>query len=435
MAGSAPSLRRGIGCWDMVGILVNGVVGAGILGLPGKVFALLGVYSLVACLIGGVLIGLVGACFAEGGSRFTSTGGPYLYVRTAFGPAAGFMAGWVAVATKLLAFASISNLAVGYGAGVFPALASGPWRVAAITAATLSLSVPIYVGVRLSSMANNLFTIVKLVLLFGFVVVASGSIAHLHIVAGSLPTAAHWPPAILLMLFGLIGMESAVVGGGEMRNPQRDLPAAIAIGVSVVVALYALILVACMATVPNLAHSQKPVFDGARALLGPLGGSVVAGGAVLTMLGTLFLILFAGPRLLFAMAEQGQLPGLLAAVHARFRTPYAAIILHSLAAWLLAVTSSFLSALAAATLTRLILYAANCAAVILLRRRGFSETDRPLMLSGGVAIAWAGLAACGWVIFEAGRGGFSGVVWALVPGAILGTAYAVVQRRFVRLSA
>jgi amino acid transporter len=425
------TLRRGIGRWDMVGTLVNGVIGAGILGLPGKVFALLGIYSLVACLAGGVLIGLVGACIAEAGSRFTGTGGPYLYVRTAFGPAAGFMAGWVAVATKLLAFASISNLAVGYAAGIFPGAASGAGRVLAITATTLLLTAPIYLGVRLSSVANNVFTIVKLGLLFGFVVLALGKIAHLHGIAAPLPATLHWAPAMLLMLFGMIGMESAVVSGGEMRDPRRDLPPAILTGILIVVTIYGLILLACMATVPNLAASQKPLFDGANALLGAQAGLIVAGGAICTMLGTLFLILFAGPRLLFAMAEQQQLPSMLAAVHPRFRTPYAAIVLHSLVAWTLAVTSSFLSALAAATITRLILYAAMCAAVIVLRRREFAETDRPLNLPGGIAIAWAGLAACCWVTVQAGQGAAWGVLWALAPGAILGAAYFLIRRRIV----
>jgi len=428
----APTLRRGIGRWDMVGILVNGVIGAGILGLPGKVFALLGIYSLVACLIGGVLIGLVGACFAELGSRFTGTGGPYLYVRTAFGPAAGFLAGWIAVATRLLAFASISNLAVGYAAGVFPGIAGGYWRVLAISVTTLLLTVPILIGVRLSSLANNIFTLVKLGLLLGFVLLASGKIFAFRVAVGVLPGGAQWPPAILLMLFGLIGMESAVVSGGEMRNPQRDLPAAIAMGVGIVVALYGLILVACMATIPDLAASQRPVFDGAVLLLGPAGGAAVAAGAVVTMLGTLFLILFAGPRLLFAMAEQTQLPSALAFVHPRFRTPVVAITAHSLVAWGLAVTSSFLSALSAATLTRLILYAATCGATIILRRRGFSDTERPLMLPGGITIAWMGLGACIWVLVEAGRNGIVGVVLALVPGAALGFGYALATRNRAR---
>jgi amino acid transporter len=429
MNSTTPTLRRGIGRWDMVGTLVNGVIGAGILGLPGKVFALLGIYSLVACLAGGVLIGLVGACIAEAGSRFTGTGGPYLYVRTAFGPAAGFMAGWVAVATKLLAFASIANLAVGYAAGIVPAIAGGAGRILAITATTLLLSAPIYVGVRLSSVANNVFTIVKLGLLLGFVVLASGKIASLHGLAAPLPPVSHWAPALLLMLFGMIGMESAVVSGGEMRDPRRDLPPAIFTGILIVVTIYALILLACMATVPNLAASQKPLFDGANALLGPQAGLVVACGAIFTMLGTLFLILFAGPRLLFAMAEQQQLPSMLAAVHPRFRTPSAAIILHSLVAWTLAVTSSFLSALAAATITRLILYAAMCAAMLVLRRRGFSESAKPLNLPGGIAIAWAGLVACCWVTVQAGQGAVWGVLWALAPGAIIGAAYKMVSNR------
>ena len=87
-------LIRSIRKWDLVAVTVNAVVGAGIFGLPSKVYGLAGNYSLPAFLLCGVFAAMIVLCFAEVGSRFTETGGPYLYARVAFGPAAGFTIGW-----------------------------------------------------------------------------------------------------------------------------------------------------------------------------------------------------------------------------------------------------------------------------------------------------------------------------------------------------
>ena len=89
-------LRREIGKWDLVALVLNSVVGAGIFGLPARAFALAGVYSLLAYLVCAVAIVLIVLCFAEVSSRFTETGGLYLYARTTFGPLAGFEIGWLA---------------------------------------------------------------------------------------------------------------------------------------------------------------------------------------------------------------------------------------------------------------------------------------------------------------------------------------------------
>lgn len=89
-------LVRALGRSDLVFITVNSTVGAGNFGLPGRVYALLGPYSVITCLSGGVLMGMVGACYAEASSRFQGPGGSILYARAAFGPITGFFAGWLA---------------------------------------------------------------------------------------------------------------------------------------------------------------------------------------------------------------------------------------------------------------------------------------------------------------------------------------------------
>ena len=87
-------LIRGIRRWDLVAVAINGIIGAGIFGLPSKVYALIGPYSLIAFTACALVVGLIVLCFAEVGSRFSETGGPYLYAREAFGPVVGFEVGW-----------------------------------------------------------------------------------------------------------------------------------------------------------------------------------------------------------------------------------------------------------------------------------------------------------------------------------------------------
>jgi amino acid transporter len=426
-----PSLVRALGRWDVVFLLVNSTIGAGIFGLPGKVFALLGVYSVLACLAGGVLVGLVGGCYAEASSRYAGTGASILYARAAFGPATGFITGWLAVATRLFAYASICNLAVGYAAGLWPPIAEPFFRVAAITALSFGLGAVIYIGVALSAGANTLFTLTKLAVLIGFVAVGVVWLFPYHAPAlPPLPPVSRWSPSVVLLLFGLIGLDSAVVNGEEMRDPRHDIPFGLFVGLAIVVALYSAILIVCAGTVPNLATSTRPLFDGAVAMLGKPAGVVVVGGAILSMSGTLFTILFVGPRLVFSLAESGQLPAALASIHPRFRTPGVSILAHTALAWALAVTSSFLGALTASTLTRLMLYGLTAASLLVLRRRGLSDQPHPLLLPGGREIAIATCLLCLWLMLQSDHAAWVSTLVCLILGA--GAAYGARWRARVK---
>ncbi len=403
-----------------MGITINSTIGAGILGLPGKVYALLGPYSVLACLAGGVLMGLVACCYAEARSRVPGTGGTILYARAAFGPKAGFLAGWLAIVSRLLAFASISNLAVSYASGLVPAIAQPAWRIVAITALSWALGGVIYAGVSLSAVANGAFTVAKLLLLAGFVVAGLGALWPPHPGAlPALPPAGNWAPGIVLLLFALIGMDAAVVNGQEMRNPRRAVPFGLGVGMLVVVSIYSAILLVCAGVVPNLAHTTRPLFDGALAMLGPWAGAVVVVGALISMSGTLFTILFVGPRLVFALAAEGQIPARLAQVHPRLGTPTAAVLVHTALAWALAVTSSFLGALTASTLTRLMLYALTAMSLVVLRRRGISVQPHPLMLPGGLAIGFAAAFLCIWLMLQVDRAAWVSALFCLAAGAAL----------------
>src|SRR5215510_10180289 len=121
-------LVRAIRRWDLVAVAINSIIGAGIFGLPSEVFAKIGPYSLIAFVVCGVVVTLIILCFAEVSSRFSGTGGPYLYAGAAFGPLAGFEVGWLLWIARISAYAANLNLLVGYLSFFWPQVVDPFWQ-------------------------------------------------------------------------------------------------------------------------------------------------------------------------------------------------------------------------------------------------------------------------------------------------------------------
>jgi APA family basic amino acid/polyamine antiporter len=360
---------RGIGRWDLVALMVNITIGSGILGLPSKLFALTGVYSILTLILCAALLAIVAICFAEVGSRFTHTGGPYLFTRTAFGATPGFIVGWLYWVSRVLTFATICNLLVVYVARVVPVLQGPGVRVAIITCVVLAIGIVNLVGIRQATIVSNGLTLLKVSLLLVFGLVGVAMMRDWPAAPATLPAPGEFSDAMLLGVFAFVGFEAALVSAGETRNPRRDVPFAVGMSLLIVLILYAGVQIVCIAAVPALGSSTAPFADAAVVLWGPAGAQVISLGAVVIMLGSLNSGFLATSRLPFAFAEQGDVPAALARVHPRFRTPHVAIIVSAVLVWLATVASSFLSAITLATSTRMVVYIAGCIALIALRRR------------------------------------------------------------------
>src|SRR4051812_22460651 len=162
-------LVRGIRRWDLVAIAINGIIGAGIFGLPSKVYSLIGAYSLIAFVVCALVVMLIILCFAEVGSRFEQTGGPYLYAQEAFGPAVAFEVGWLVWLARLTAFAANCNLMVSYLSFFWAPANTGATRAILIVAVVLALTALNILGVRQAARASNIFTVGKLVPMLIFI--------------------------------------------------------------------------------------------------------------------------------------------------------------------------------------------------------------------------------------------------------------------------
>jgi amino acid transporter len=394
---NAPPLVRDLRRWDLVALVINSVVGAGIFGLPSQVYALAGTYSLGAYVVAAVAIGLVVLCFAEVGSRFGTTGGPYVYARVAFGPLIGFEVGWLMWIARITGFASLTNLFVTYLAFFVPSAGLPPGRVAVIAALVAALTAVNIAGLRTSAVATNVLTAGKLLPLIALAL-AGVFFADAHRSASTIvPSYASFSQATLLLVFAYMGFEGAVIPSGEMRDPHRDLPFALITGMTVVTVLYVCIQAVCIGTVPDLARATRPLSDAALQMFGRTGESLVAAAALVSIGGILNAILFATPRLVFAMAEAGELPAIFALTHSQFRTPAAAIVLTASIAGVVAIFSTFLSALTLSTIVRLVAYIATCAALpAMRRRRDLPPPPFAVPVASCVSVAAIGLSA--WLV-------------------------------------
>ncbi len=396
-ADTSASLARRIGRWDLVALVLNVVIGAGIFGLPSHVFALAGTYSLAAYLVCAIVVVLIALCFAEVGSRFTGTGGPYLYARAAFGNLAAFEMGWLLWLARITAFASLANLFVSYLAIFWPGAATSGGRVAVLVAITALLVGVNLLGVRPSSLFTDAFTIGKLGPLLLFVVVGLFHLDHANFAAAATPAAAPFSQAVLLLVFAFSGFEMAVIPSGEIVRPERNIPFALFTGMSVVIVLYLLIQTVSIGTLPALATSTRPIADASARFLGPTGSAIVVAGALVSILGTLNSIALVSPRLLFAMAEDGNLPRVFARVNPATRSPNVAIAVSGILMLVATLYGSFLAAAAISTIIRLVTYAATCGALLRLRRTP-NAPPAAFVAPGGALAAVLALALCAWLL-------------------------------------
>jgi basic amino acid/polyamine antiporter, APA family len=352
--------------------MVNCIIGSGIFGLPAVISRLVGNASPLAWLFAAAASGLVMACFAEVSSRFDQAGGVYLYTRTAFGRTTGIAVAWLGMVTRLAAIAASANLFVIYLAGFWPVAASPIPRMAVLTVLLGFLTVVNCRGVRSGAALSNLFTAAKLITLGAFI--ATGfiflALKH-HPLVTALPTGkpSAWLYAVLLLVFAYGGYETAVMPGGEAKNPQRDYPFAIFAGLAVCTMVYALTQWIVISVLPQASVTDRPMAAAAQLMLGPWGAGIVSVGVLLSCYGYLSANILGFPRMLYALAEHGDVPAFIGKVHPRFRTPYVAILILAGCSWIFSLVGSFEWNLTISAITRLIYYGAVCVALPVLRRQ------------------------------------------------------------------
>lgn len=366
---AAPTLKRALGRWDLTAIGVNQVIGAAIFLLPAGVAKLVGPWGPIAFMAVGLLSLSIALCFAEVGSRFEKTGGPYLPARAAFGRFIGFEVGWMMWFTRVTSQASVANGLALALAFYWPALADGPPRMSLIAALTIALAWINVRGIKQSSWVVNVLTIGKLAPLAIFILVGIWYIDPSRLTALPPVTQADAAAAAILLIFAYGGYEVTGVLAGEAADPRRDVPFAFVATLIVVSIVMSLTSIVATGVLPDLAAASTPLADGAAIFLGAIGALMISVGSALSMTGNNMGQILNGSRTIFALAENGDLPRWFAYVHPKYQTPSNAVLFTAVVALTLALTGSFVTLAAVSAIARLVMYLAVCISTLVLRRR------------------------------------------------------------------
>ena len=362
--------------------------------------AQLGPTAPLAYVLCAVVMGLIVLCMAEAGSRVSLTGGLYAYVEVAFGRFAGFLAGFVLWMVLTFAMAAVATVLAANLGALVPPLASRPASAAALIVIYVVFATVNILGVERGSRVNTAMTVAKILPLLLLIAGGVFAIDPDNLTTTDpldLPTLAR---SSLLLLFAFAGAESALVPGGEIKDPARTVPRALLIGMTAVTALYAgLQFVSQGVLGPQLATSKAaPLAEAAGVALGGWARIVLLAGAVVSMLGHAGAMILAAPRMVFAFARDGLFPPALARLHPVHRTPAAAIMLQCIIVLALALTSTFERLAVLANLSLLMIYGACCLATWQLRRRDVRTGGPPFQVPvPGLVIPLACL-AIGWLL-------------------------------------
>ena len=431
-ATDAPRLRRALGRWDLTAIGVNQVIGVSIFLLPSQIAGVIGAWGPIGVAVVGLTSLSVALCFAELASRFEGTGGPYLYTRHAFGDFFGFEVGWMQWFTRAASQSAVmagTAVALGY---YWPAIDAG-WRRALLIVALSAAHTWINIrGIRQGAWVINALTIAKLMPLAIFIIVGVWYVEPARLTTLPPLTVRQALGGALLLIFMYGGYEVVPVPGGETIDPRRDVPFALVATILSVAAVMTLAQGVAQGVLPDLSRHSTPVADAAAVFLGAGGALLVGVGSIVSMTGNNAGQVLTGARMIFALAEHGQLPVWFGRVHPKYRTPANAVLFTSAVALALALSGSFAKLAVVAAVARLIMYAGCAAAVLKVRRRPDGLRPATFVIPLGPVVPIVAMIVSIAVAFGATREQLLGGLIALTGGATLFVVRKVALNRNAR---
>jgi basic amino acid/polyamine antiporter, APA family len=397
-------LPRRLGLIDATLIVVGIVIGSGIFLLPNLIArnlpsasAIIGVW-----IAAGVLSYFGALAYAELGAMMPATGGQYVYLREAYGDWCAFLCGWVFSLAAVPG--GIAFLAVGFAIYLdhFIPLSAG-MRTGVALALVCGLSLINAIGVREGVWVQRIFTSLKmagLVLVIGAAVFAPSSISDAK--AQAPLTYAGFGIAMAACLMAYNGWSYVSFVAGEVKNPERILPASLALGMGIVMALYVSANLAYLhvMTIPQIAATQRVGAAVAERVMGPSGAAALSMVVLLSIVGAINGCILTGARIPFAQARDGLFFASFGKIHPRFETPAFAIAMQALWTCLLIVTGSYASLSSYTIISAWIFYTLSVAAVWVLRREK-PNAPRPYRMWGYPLTLWLFLAVSVWFLVDA----------------------------------
>lgn len=414
-------LRRTIGTAGLSMAIVNATVGTGIFVLPALAAENLGAAAIVSYFVCALAIFFIALCFAEMGSKISVSGGSYAYIETAFGPFAGFLANTIYLASSFFSDAATAS-AIGKTLHFFlPAIDSTAIRPLLFLALFGGL---VYINIRGAKSGIRfviISTLSKLIPLFLLIALGFGHITMQNLAWRATPTLHDIGSSTLVLFYAFMGIEVAVINGGEFKNPSRTVPLRILYGLSFVLLLYVSIQFITQGILGNHLQDFKeaPLVAVADVILHNAGKIVIVIATVISMVGYLSGEMLANPRVIYAGARDGIFPKLLFRVHAKYETPSYAIILYAVIGYLLAVFGAFRQLIILASASVLLIYLGVALAVIKLRFRKSGVLKEGFTNPVGIAVPVIASVIILWILSHLSGSEITGVVMALAVLSII----------------
>jgi len=374
------SLPRVLGLWDIVGIVIGGIIGSGIFIVPASIAAEVKAPVLIfAVWIGGGILSLFGAlAFAELSAAYPHAGGSYVFLREAFGKLIAFLFGWTLF--LVIDAGAIATLAVGFSSKYLPHFfnLSVVWEKVIAALFVFILVAINYIGVRWGANFQNFLTAIKFAALAGICAVlflfGKGNSANFFSPKPqpfSLGLVGSFGVALVAVLWAYKGWESASYSAGETRNPGKNVPLGIFIGTLSTIGLYIAVNLAYLYIFPagEIAKSDRIASDTMSLIVGPLGTSIVAVIILLSMTGAANQILLTSPRVYYAMARDGLFFKKISRVHPRFLTPHVSIVTIGVWSIILSISGTFEQLFTYVVFGQWIFFGLTVVAVIILRKK------------------------------------------------------------------
>ncbi len=377
-------LKNGsLGLFDVMNLVIGAIVGADIYIAAAFGAGYLGPATLIAWIIAGVMAIIIALSFAECSSILPRVGGPYAYVKEAFGDFWGFLTGWALIIAEWSSIAVFPLVFVAYLAYFYHDMPQSI-QILIKVLFVLFLTLINLFGVRQGGKLNDILTILKIAPIFLLTIVG---IAFFIMKPSLLVT--HLTPftplgfgglggALILIFWAYVGFELVTIPSDDIINPKKTIPLAIGVGMAVITIFYFLTNFVIVGAVPwmALSTSSAPLTLAGYTLLGAGGAIILSVGALFSISGSDEAGILCSARIPFAMAGDGLLPHFFAKVHPKYNTPYVSLIIQNTITLIAAIFGTISQLIILSVFTILFCYLLTCLSVFPLRKN----------LGGGISL-------------------------------------------------
>jgi amino acid transporter len=402
-----PATKTGEGLKRVVGVpglalaIINGIIGAGIFALPAIVSIEMGAFGVFGYIFCSIMMAAIMLCYAEIGSRVTTSGGSYAYVEAAFGGFAGYIINWLYFfGWSILGSAALMNVIADSLAAIFPVFANPLVRASFFF---VLIGFMIFINVRGAKQGIGLvklITIIKLLPLLGIIIFGFSKVKTVNLHWEHIPSLKTFGDTALILFFAFAGFETTLGVSGEFKNPKRTVPLGIFVGGIVVLIIYMLLQTVTQGVLgaDMVSFKDAPLAAVAEKIVGPAGATILLITAAISCFGGVSADVMATPRSLFAGANDGLFPKFLGKVHPKFATPYVAVTIYGSLIFIFSVSGGFRQLAILASAAILLVYLAVILTTIKLRVKSPGTAEKTFKAPGGLIVPFIGIASITWLL-------------------------------------